>query len=239
MWSALVAYFKEYPLDKDPFTPVIDKNGEPCVEFRFAIPMKAHHPETGAPLLFSGRLDQLSTDTPDTCYAQDEKTTKALGTAWYHQWKMRGQFHGYTYAARQYGYPCVGALVRGIAIQQTQFQFAEQPIILTTSQVDRWWEVANRRAEQMVEAFIECKQAWHEGDLRGMHDAFMLSFGDACSSYGGCAFTNLCLQDEPWHTYETYETRVWNPLEQDPTAESEDRLSKMGQGNLADFMQGM
>ena len=89
MWGAVVRYFEEYPLESDMFQPVMMDDGKPAVEFRFSIPMLHTHPDTGNPVMFAGRLDQLSTDHPGTCYAQDEKTTKALGPSWYRQWAMR------------------------------------------------------------------------------------------------------------------------------------------------------
>lgn len=236
MWGAVDRYFQEYPMESDLFQPVMMDNGAPAVEFRFSIPMLHRHPDTGNPVMFAGRLDQLSTDTPGTCYAQDEKTTKALGGSWPYQWSMRGQFYGYTYAARQYGYPCQGALIRGVAIQQTQYGFAEHLEFFTDDQLERWWTHANKKLGHMIEMYEDAQLRLEQGKLRSMHDTFTMSFGDACSSYGGCQYTDLCKTSEPWHIYSHYDKRVWNPGAQDPTAESEDKLGALPRQTLAEIL---
>lgn len=242
MWAAVVAYFEEYPMESDPFQPIMHA-GEPAVEFRFSIPLHVLHPETGNPLMYAGRLDQLSADTPDTCYAQDEKTTNGLGSSWAYQWAMRGQFYGYTYAARQYGYPCQGALIRGIAIQQTQFQFAQQIVFISDDQLHRWWIHTNAKAAEMVQRYMQFDHMMHgpEGKVfaREAHDTHPMSYGDACTAYGGCSFVDLCQLQAPWTVYKDFERRVWNPVAQDPTAGSEDRLTPMGKDTLANMMEGL
>lgn len=232
VWSALVAYLDEYPPDTDRFQPVFKADGEPAVEFKFAIPLPYKHPTTGNPLLFSGRADALVQNGPNSCLVRDEKTTKALGQSWYYQWAMRGQFHGYTYAAREYGFQCEGALVRGIAIQQTQFGFAEVPLFFTDGQLERWYYHTCQKVERMLAMWERAEtnrgQAqFHDDDefLRDMHDSYTMSFGDACNSYGGCEYTDVCVSDCPWDVYRSFEKRIWDPLAQDPAARSEDRQS--------------
>lgn len=238
MWGALVAYFREYPIDRDPFQPVINDDGSPAVEFRFAIPMDIQHPITEDPLLFSGRADQVSINQ-GSVYIQDEKTTKALGKKWPYQWDMRGQFYGYTHAARQYGYPAVGALIRGICIQQTQYGFAEKPLLFTDWQLDQWWTMAQRKVRNMVRMWEVANAALQVEDLRGMHDAWDQSFGEACTQYGGCWFTDLCQNEQPWNIYRTYEERIWDPLAKDPTEKSENRMAEMSALDLMEASMGL
>lgn len=230
MWSAIIAYTKEYPLDTDHFQPLMLADGKPAVEFKFSIPMMVPHPTTGNPLMFSGRIDLLSADENGLLYTVDEKTTKSLGASWQYQWDMRGQFFGYNYAARSLGYNVGGALVRGIAIQQTQFGFQEKPVFFTTDQLNGWWLNMNRRAARMSSLFQSALVT------ENFHDTFEKSYGEACTSYGNCVYQSCCRSPEPWLIYDQYETRVWNPLAKDPTAESEDRLSELEKLSLAEFM---
>lgn len=241
-WSAVEAYFREYPPATDYFQPYTLEDGSPAVEFKFAIPMQINHPDTGEPLLFSGRADMLSCpiDSPNTVYVVDEKTSKALGPKWQYQWGMRGQFYGYTYAAKQYGYPCVGALVRGIAIQQTQFAFQEKPLFLDDYQLEVWWLEAHKKVARMIEMYERAKKHYPGEELETnymwLHGSFDKSFGDACQSYGGCMYTDLCTHPMPWVMWKGYETRIWDPLAKDPAHLSENRQASMGELSWQEFM---
>lgn len=241
-WEAILAYLKEYPLATDYFQPFIKEDGSPAVEFRFAIPTEINHPDTGEPILFTGRVDLLSQpmDGSNTVYVVDEKTTKALGPKWQYQWDMRGQFYGYTFAAQHYGFPCVGALVRGIAIQQTQFAFQEKPLLFSKDQLEIWWRETHKKIIRMVAMYEEAQRRYNpahqEPNYLGLHDAFDKSFGDACQSYGGCLYQDLCTHPMPWVVYAGYETRVWDPLAKDPTHESENRSAGMESISWQEFM---
>ena len=241
-WAAVEAYFNEYPPATDYFQPYIKDDGSPAVEFKVAIPMGVMHPDTGDPILYSGRVDFLAQNEPNSCYVVDEKTTKAMGPSWPYQWDMRGQFYGYVYAMRHLGFPCAGALVRGIAIQQTQFKFAEKPIFYRDDQLELWWREANKKAARAVEMYERAKE-WEDFDdedsRKAMHYQFDKSFGDACSSYGGCQFTDLCLHPDPFQIYGGWEERVWDPLAQDPTSKSENRLKDIETQTLEELMAGM
>jgi hypothetical protein len=241
-WSAVEAYFREYPMETDYFQPVMKADGEPAVEFKFAIPTNIPHPDTGDPILYSGRADMLTSPrdgSVDHVYVMDEKTTKAMGASWHKQWDMRGQFYGYTYAARQYGYNCVGALVRGIAIQQTQFQFAEKPLTFTDQQLEIWWLEALKKIRRMVDMYEQAKKHYiddSETSVEWLHANFDKSFGDACGSYGGCQFVELCTHPAPQLLYRSYEERIWDPLAKDPTEKSANPRGEMEAVSWEEFM---
>ena len=241
MWGAVEAYFQEYPPATDHFQPVMKADGSPATEFHFSIPTNVKHPDSDDPIMFAGRADMLATNDPSCCYVVDEKTTSSLGTRWYNQWDMRGQFFGYTYAARQTGWVCAGALVRGVAIQQTKYGFGEKLIYFTNGQLEEWWATFNQKLRNMVSAYQSFKKTLEipgndDDILTAAHYAFLKSYGEACGSYGGCQFVSVCLQDKPWNHYRTMERRVWNPAAKDPTSESEDRLSQMETITLEEAM---
>lgn len=240
-WSVVEAYFKEYPPETDYFQPLMQATGMPAVEFKFAIPMEVRHPVTEEPILYSGRIDMLSepADQHGMVWPVDEKTTKALGPSWQKQWDMRGQFYGYAYALNHLGYTCPGALVRGMAIQQTQFAFQEKPVFYSPFHLNRWWRMANAKVREIVSYWRLAQMKLEDEGTDAMHEVIPRAYGDACNSFGTCTFTELCTNPHPQSIYINWETRVWNPLAKDPTADSEDRLKSMGKVSLQSAMEGM
>lgn len=231
VWGAVEAYMKEFPPRQDYFQPWMLNDGQPAVELRLSIPTRVKHPVTGEPIIYGGRIDALMTNDGTTCYALDDKTTKALGDSWYKQWDMRGQFYGYAYMARAFGFPCVGALVRGTAIQQTKYAFAEVPLMFENWQLDAWWENVQRR----IQRFAFNYELAMDLDEKDMLDAFELSYGDACASYGTCQFLPICTRPDPLDAIGRLETRIWKPMEQDPTASSP-TLPRFAEQTLSEFL---
>ncbi len=205
MVAALYDYFEVYPPHNDPVKPYIMSNGKPAVEFTFAIPTSVMHPHTGHPIMYCGRFDLLGYYN-DVLFIIDEKTTKSLGAYWLKQWDMRGQFIGYCWAAQQYGFKVNHALVRGIAIQKTQFGHLQAINMYPNWQLDQWHIMMERKLKRMVQCF-------ELGE--GLDDhafAWDMSFGDACASYGGCQFVPLCTSAQPDLWFSEYEVREWKPL---------------------------
>ena len=216
-WMAVEEYFLTYPPDTDTIQPYKDATGKHAIEYNFSIPMNVLHPETRQPMLFVGRFDLLAYYL-DTLVIVDEKTTKSLGSQWANQWDLRGQFLGYTFAVQHHGLPCVGALIRGIAIQKTQYKHAQVLAIYPQWQVERWWREANRKAQELINMWMKFKDCT---DTRKAVDTFTHSYGEACTAYGRCPYAeSICTVEEPWNWYDTFERRVWNPLDKDPTHEA-------------------
>lgn len=207
MVGALVSYFEEYPIASDPYKPLMKEDGTPAVEFSFSIPMLVPHPQTGDPILFGGRCDMLFDFEGSFIGIKDDKTTKNMSYNAPMLWAMRGQFIGYCYAGQQYGYDTSRALVRIIAILKTKYNHMQLLEEYPQWQIDRWWKVANIKVARMVDN-------WN-------NDEWIQSYGDACSSYGGCVFlkpeTDLCLTEQPERMYGQFEKRTWDPLKKDPT----------------------
>src|SRR3990172_5087025 len=94
--------------------------GEFGIEFSFAAAIpEVKHPETGDPILFCGRFDQLA-EYNKMLFVEDEKTTTSLGEQWRNNWDLDSQFTGYVWGAKQFGLPVVGAIVRGIGLLKTK-----------------------------------------------------------------------------------------------------------------------
>jgi hypothetical protein len=198
-FHALESYLTEFPPYRDMVQPVIKPDGLPATEFSFAIPLPVDNPR-GEPYLFAGRFDLLGR-IGDLIVVQDEKTTSALGPSWMRQWDLRGQFLGYVWACRQLGYAVDHCVVRGIAIQKTQHQFLPVPVQYSQHLVDRWYE--------------ELLHTCHEINDHFAAKRWPYNFADACSSYGGCSFHDLCLARSPEPWLSNYESNTWSPISLD------------------------
>lgn len=94
LFEALDFYLQTWPPATDPVRPWVHE-GEIAVEFTFALPIPgSRHPQTGDPILYCGRFDQLALYN-DTMFVEDDKTASQLGASWLQQWDMRSQFTGY------------------------------------------------------------------------------------------------------------------------------------------------
>jgi hypothetical protein len=198
MLLAFDEFFREYRLPDDPIKPLI-QNGKPATEFSFALPLPIDNPDTGEPIIYTGRFDMLGVFN-DSLFVVDEKTTSQLGQMWRQQWDLKSQFTGYCAAAREYGYPVAGAIINGVGLLKNETSFARVIEYRPDWQIDRWWKQLLRDISRAINCYRE-----NEWDL---------ALDEACAQYGGCAFRRLCLSQEPERWIEGYFTeRNWNPLE--------------------------
>lgn len=198
--EAFAHYFAAYPFSSDPAQPYISPaTNKPMIEFSFCLPLAADlvHPETGEPLLFSGRADMVATYAGAvTLY--DDKTATALGDQWAKQWQRRGQFTGYCWAGREYGIPITQVLARGIAILKTSIKHADALTVRTDHHIREWHA-------QFVRDIRRAIACWKEG-------YWDVNLSDGCSSYGGCAFLQPCTSSDPMPWLESqFVRKSWNP----------------------------
>lgn len=197
MLGALEYYFSAYGLGSDPAVPISLPSGDLGVEFSFIEPLPITHPETGDPLLYSGRFDML-VDYQGMRLGEDDKTTTALGASWAGQWDLRSQFTGYCWGAKMVGLPLDGFLVRGIAIRKTGYDTLQAITYRPQWQIDRWLEQTCRDVRRAIEA-------WRSG-------VWDYNLAEECNGYGGCLFRNVCLTSDPTAILAAqYERRSWNP----------------------------
>lgn len=197
------AAFEEYICDRyHPYTDEVQPikfGASTTIEHSFAIPLPINHP-SGEPFIFCGRLDVYGRWNGTLPVLLDEKTTSMMGAYWLRQWDLRGQFLGYCWAMRQLGIPVNTVIVRGIAIQKTQFQFAQLPLQIPNYLIDRWYDELIFSLEQLTTNWVRRRWSY--------------CFGDACSSYGGCSFIDLCKADFPERWLNNFEERTWSPINQ-------------------------
>lgn len=196
--GALLEYFAEYPMDTDFLKPVELSPGKPAVEFTFAVPLPIKHPETGDPILYSGRFDMLA-ERDGVIFIEDDKTASQLGSQWMRNWLLDSQPTGYCWAAQTFGFPVAGAIFRGVSILKNGFGHAQSIVYRPQWQIDRWYSNMLITIQMMIDA-------WR-------NDQYLMTLDKhACNSYGGCGFHQLCESPDPapWIAM-NYEPRVWNP----------------------------
>lgn len=200
MCMALVEYFLRYGFETDTILPFRRESGHPAVEFTFAHPLHPElvHPVSGDPILYCGRFDMFG-EFQERLWVVDEKTTTQLGPTWSNQWMHRSQFTGYCWAAQQYDYPVAGAIIRGISILKKSFGHAESIQSRAPWEIERW----KFQTIRDIHTMINC---WEEG-------YFDYNLDDACTSYGGCLFRDVCKSNKPERWLQTdFVKEVWNPL---------------------------
>ena len=202
--AAYIEYFFQYPPEQDVVKPVLF-DGEPLVEHSGVLPLEEGllHPDTGEPILYGFRFDMLA-HYLDSVFILDDKTTYQMGPQWSQNWALRAQFTGYTWGGRQFHSNIAGVIVRGMAIQKTQFKTQDAILYRPQFMVDRW----HARVVETVKRMIEMYKQGHfpnSGEESG-----------ACSAYGGCAYTRLCESPNPEEWLDNYYvTRIWKPYEQE------------------------
>lgn len=200
-------YFLKWPLATDP-VQIATFGGEPCIEFSFALPIPGTiHPETGEPILYAGRFDLIGT-FEGSHWGLDDKTTSYIGANWTDQWRMRGQFHGYAWGAREYGMTLTGFLVRGISplTYNTKLE-AANPIAMPDWKIERWLSQLRRDVDYMIDVWERYKWWGNDPDAFDRRDT-------ACYSYNrACEFMPLCSSQYPERWESEYSVKFWNPLE--------------------------
>lgn len=206
--EALADYIAHYPPASDHIVPhmVGEYKDEPCVEFTFSLPLPILHPETGEPFLYAGRFDMLGVRQGQLVVV-DEKTTSQLGPTWVNKWNLRGQFTGYIWACQQYGYPVLGAVVRGVSFLKGSFGHAEALQLRAPWQLDQWYEQLLADVRGMVVAW---ESGWYNQAL-----------DEACAGFSGCPFQTLCLAHDPEAWTSKYGIRDWDPLKKVPYVQVE------------------
>lgn len=198
MLGALEYYWSQYPPGEDAAKPALIAPGKYGIEFSFAEPIDATHPETGNPILYCGRMDGVM-DYAGGRYGEDDKTTTSLGASWSKQWDLRSQFTGYTWGCQQAGIPLNGFLIRGLSVLKTKYDTQQALTYRPQWMIDRWYKQLLRDVERM-------KESWASG-------YWDYSLDEACMSYGGCPFRKPCLSQDPTLWLDTeFTRRKWNPV---------------------------
>lgn len=198
MAGALEFYFSHYRLGEDRAIPLALPGGKSGIEFNFLEPIDLVHPETGDPLLYSGRMDMMCS-YENMRLGEDDKTASQLGASWPRQWDLRSQFTGYVWGAGRAGIKLDGFLVRGVSILKSKYDTLQAITYRPAWQIDRWYEQLLRDGKRMI-------QAWEEG-------YYDYNLDHACAEYGGCQFRSICqMRDLQALLSQQFERRRWDPV---------------------------
>lgn len=201
--GALEFYFSRYPLSSDQAQPITLASGKRGIELSFSEPIdlddpEMRHPETGDPLLYVGRADQV-VEFQKMILGEDDKTTSQLGATWPRQWDLRSQFTGYSWGFRKMDIDIKGWLIRGVSILKTKYDTMEAITYRPEWQIDRWHA-------QLKRDILRAKEMWASG-------AFDFNLDHACAEYGGCAFRQACMMKDPTPLLEQqFSRRRWDPV---------------------------
>lgn len=197
--DTLESYVEYFGLETDELTPISS-------EFSFALPIpRTSHPETGEPILWTGRIDMVAKGLGGV-WIVDEKSTSRLGPSWADQWMLRPQFIGYAWALHEHGYNPSGVVVRGLGIYKDRVEFKPVVVTVTPHMVELF-------LDQVVDAIERLKTSYYAGNqVLTVRDVFHHSFGTACSQYGTCQFLPLCRSPDPERWTGDYKYEPWNPL---------------------------
>lgn len=197
MCGALEYYFSAYPMESDAAVPVTMPSGQRGIEFSFAEPTEIRHPQTGDPILYAGRMDQV-VNFANAVYGFDDKTTSHLGPSWSQQWDLRNQFFGYSWGAKRGGFPMQGFIIRGISILKHSYDTQQAIIYHPQWMLDRWYKQLLRDLQRMVASWQQ-----DEWDF----------YPDGSSTYGPDPFKNVFMSENPQPWLEAgFERRVWDPV---------------------------
>ena len=198
MAGALEFYFSRYQLGEDKATPMTLPGGKRGIEFSFLEPLDILHPETGDPILYSGRMDMMC-DFEGMKLGEDDKTASQLGASWPRQWDLRSQFTGYVWGAARAGIHLNGFLVRGVSILKTKYDTLQAITYRPDWMIERWYEQLLRDIKRLI-------AAWEEG-------YYDYNLDHACAEYGGCPFRSVCqMRDPTGLLLQQFERRRWDPV---------------------------
>ena len=196
--GALEFYFENYPLEKGDQEPITLPGGKRGIEFNFIHPLPLIHPQTGNPLLYTGRMDAIL-HYAGGIFICDEKTTSSLGASWSRQWDLRSQFTGYSWGCRESGIRTDGAIVRGVSILKTKYDTQQAISYRPEWQIERWYKETLEWIEDMIVCYTTGRWRYN--------------LDHSCADYGGCGFRSACSSQEETPWLETYfERRHWDPI---------------------------
>jgi len=203
MAGALEFYFSRYRLGEDSAVPMTLPGGKRGIEFSFLEPLDIAHPETGDPILYSGRMDMMC-DFEGMKLGEDDKTASQLGASWPRQWDLRSQFTGYVWGAGRAGIKLDGFLVRGVSILKTKYDTLQAITYRPQWMIDRWYDQLMRDIKRMIESW---KSGYYDFNL-----------DHACAEYGGCPFRSVCQMRDPTPLLrQQFERRRWDPVQRTET----------------------
>ena len=181
----LQKYFKENPLDQDPFETLKNSNGKPYLEVGFAV--------DAVEGVFVGRLDRVARHKESgDIYIIDHKTTRrTLNAQYWRQYNPNNQFTSYMWGVSELiGEMPVGCIINVIRVYQFKKLKEGETIdekVFARSWIKPTFDQVEDRAKEIRETIIDIKAA----RTRGIH-AYYRNAPNACGMWAGCEFQPIC-----------------------------------------------
>jgi hypothetical protein len=219
--SAIQHYNATYPMEE---FEVVSHNGKPFVEQPFAIPLGeievndllwVRHPDgtvtyqhvATLKIVWKGRID-LVYRREGFLYGMDHKTTSIMGPAFFSEFELSHQVHGYSWAIKKLlGSLPRGFVINGLGIRKPSktgkgLEFIRSTIPIYASLVDEW-EVDTLH---IVSDFVEmCRRGYLPKHTKW-----------CVGKYGACEFKQVCgLEPSMRKTAimsNEYRDVTWDPL---------------------------
>ena len=218
--EALDTYRKFWPLEDDNLKP-LHHASIPSIEYSFTstiidpfTDLPFIHPDTGDPLLHSGRIDMIAVTAGSTIAPLDDKTSSRM---WDINWRLRNQFMGYTDQLQSQGIKTDLFLVRRMIIYKHQCTPLQEMITFPPHVLSRYREQRANTIHDMLRKWEFFKHLLLETDDEEPWRAFDYNFGDTCTAYKGCAFQELCLARDPTIHEPSFEHNSWSPVSLPPS----------------------
>lgn len=128
--------------------------------------------------LYIGVIDRIE-DWGGQIYADDHKTTRALGLSFFNSFRPNPQIDGYCWVVRELAGRCSGAVINGISVAanpKERFQRFISP--RTEEEMDTWTEVFRDTTDDILRDYD--RQRW---PMRTTH----------CNRWGECPYKALCI----------------------------------------------
>jgi hypothetical protein len=199
-------YFKKFPLSSS-MKPCELIDGTFAIEYQFELDLGIPHPDIPERnLIFTGKLDFLG-EQKDRFgelqrYVHDDKSTQSIkritGTkiidiaAEKEQYKTRGQFIAYHYAAHKLGIKTTKTLVHRIPILKDPEPSYELEIDCNAFMIEHWLNSTMNEIGELTERYKHFKKTGCDPRL-----AFSPVYNEACNSFfRPCEYKEGCISSE-------------------------------------------
>lgn len=244
VWEAVESYFAQYAPKTDHVRPYIAADGNPTLEYTFAIPLE---PTRDYGPSYYGRSETMEERLLDEAFQGPippapyfPKHPSGAPFLYCGRFDLLGSYNGRpvplddkttgssigrnwasTWDLRSqfigYVWACQQCGIDAHELIVRGIAIQKEQIVHAEAIKQYSDELIARWYEQLRRDLWRIRRAYDE-------NYFDFNFGDACTSYGLCPFLNTCASPNPQNWVTEFEVRHWNPLIKNPTAESGNAL---------------
>lgn len=211
-YEALVTHFERYPLSDPLFRPLM-RGGIPSIEYSFASPTSVMHPQTGDPILYTGKIDLILEGAGQVILVDDKTSSSNFKI----EWGLRNQFMGYIHRLQEKGVKVDEFWIRRCFIYTKECDHQLHMVTFQPHVIARFIEQRDRTIYRFVQMWLFYARLVEDNDPEPWR-AFDYNFGDACNAYKGCPFQRLCMAKDVIAHEQLYEHNDWTPVDLEDAA---------------------